>query len=446
MIFLKLMFFILLSFSGFLWNMCPAEELSLRDAASEVKLIQQGDTPHKSEVLGLLDKAFVERNVAYLDQISDVKFRRSDFYKKLQNYVTSKKLNLNHIVETATQEFLVSNDGSLVLFVDFDKREDNKWYVADAYQTKYSFKGEQKQEERIELDTQGFEPLEYESNFSSFFNIFEKSDVSGYYGLAPHGKLSTKFVKASRGIQLSRNKVIKLKNIIIYDDNKIDDMIFLVLRNYPVGHRGDELNTPYQSGWRFESGGSMSELYKQGQDVYVDFLLKRDPTLLKLSEPNKKIGVARLDRLPSPSQRTSQQNQVESNSIKITIPEPNTQTNAATPAVPTTGNIITEVICEHVTEGFKMVVVFLREVGSDVSLLNEDNFKHGEKTVLMFSNKDFSKFLKLPHICSNNKLLTARKKGELGLEIDFSSVAPSTSQVEHYISEKHLYIFLKRSQ
>ena len=224
-------------------------------------------------------------------------------------------------------------------------------------------------------------------------------------------------------------------------------MIFLVLRDYPVGYRGDELNTPYQSGWRVESGGSMSELYKQGQDVYMDFLLKRDPTSLKLNEPNKKFGVARLDRLPSPSQRTSQQqSQVESNSIKMTVPEPNAQTNAAISVVPTISDIITNVKCEEVTEGFNMDVVFLREVSSNVSILNEDNFRHGEKILLMFSNKDFSKFLKLPHICSENKSLTARKIGELGLEIDFSKVASSTFQVEHRISEKHLYIFLKRSQ
>jgi hypothetical protein len=109
----------------------------------------------------------------------------------------------------------------------------------------------------------------------------QSRQIWAFYGLAPHGKLNNSFLKG-KTLSLSKEKSIKIKDIIIHGPNGIQDVIYLTLTYYPAGYR--ESQGGYKSGWLLDGGESMKTLYKKGENPYVDIVFRRT---LNLNAPNK---------------------------------------------------------------------------------------------------------------------------------------------------------------
>ena len=124
-------------------------------------------------------------------------------------------------------------------------------------------------------------------------NKIRRGQIRAYYGLAPHGKLNNGFLKG-KTLSLSREKSIKIKDIIIHDgNNRIIDVIFLTLRYYPAGYKE---SASYKSGWLLDGGDSMRAVYKPGENLYIDIIFKQD---LNLNVPNEGLiffNLGELDR------------------------------------------------------------------------------------------------------------------------------------------------------
>ena len=247
---------------------------------------------HKEKTLAALDAIFKNRNVAYLDKISTSRFQRTRWYKTLKNYAGSFKLNLNHTSETATQEFLINGSERHTLVIDFDLlKEPNRWYIVDAR--------EKKGNREYPLSERGFRPNEYELNFSELLSNIRSGQIWAFYGLAPHGKLNSSFLKG-KTLSLSREKSIKIKDIIIHGPpNGIQYVIYLTLTYYPAGYR--ESQGGYKSGWLLDGGESMKTLYKKGENLHIDIMFQRD---LYLDAPNEGLTFFNLKELDSSSRRS----------------------------------------------------------------------------------------------------------------------------------------------
>jgi len=241
---------------------------------STFEAVKAGTLEHKEKTLSVLDNLFQSRQADYLDKISTSHFQQSKWYKELQKYVESYHLNLNHASETATQEFIINGNDRHVLVVDFDQsKETNLWYIADAYVKK----GRQQQV----FTRRGFRPNEFERHFSALVQKIQNGQIWPYYSLAPHGKLNSSFFKG-KTLSLSREKSIKVKDIIIHDgNNRIIDVIFLTLRYYPAGYREGAI---YKSGWLIDGGGPVKALYNPGENLYLDIITNQD---LDLNAPNE---------------------------------------------------------------------------------------------------------------------------------------------------------------
>lgn len=252
-----------------------------KPSRSTFEAIKAGMLEHKEKTLAALNRIFKDRQVGYLDKISTSRFQSSEWYNTLQKYVSSSyRINLNHISEAATQEFIINGNERDVLVVDFEKsKETNLWYITDAY-IKRNGKTQQ-------LRKDGFRPLEFERHFSELVKKIKSGKI--WYGLAPHGKLSSRFLKGKK-LSLSRNRSVKVKNVIIHDGKQVIEVIFLTLEYYPAGYK----EGTYKSGWLLASGGSMLTLYKPGENIYADIWAKRD---LKLNAPNEGLVFFNLGEL-----------------------------------------------------------------------------------------------------------------------------------------------------
>lgn len=257
-----------------------------KPSRSTFEAIKAGTLEHKEKTLGALDRVFQNHRPDYLDKISTARFQSSGWYNTLRGYVSSHRLNLNHTSETATQEFIINGNEEHVLVVDFDKsKRTNLWYIADAYVKM----GRTTQP----LREHGFRPLQFESHFSDLVRKIKTGKIWAYYGLAPHGKLNSHFFK-SKKLSLSRNKSLKIKDVIIHDGSKVSDIISLTLRYYPAGYRE---GASYKSGWLLDDGESMATVYQPGENLYFDLMFRRN--LLNLNAPNEGLiffNLAQLDR------------------------------------------------------------------------------------------------------------------------------------------------------
>ena len=247
-----------------------------KPSPSNFEAIKAGDFEHKEKTLGLLDAIFQNKQVDYLDKISTFRFQKSNWYKTLQRDISSSsyRINFNHSSEIAIQEFLINGKENHVLIVNFEKsKQTNLWYIADAYEKKWN---------KIKYFREfGFKPLEFITNFSDLVKKIKRGQIEIYYGLAPRGKLNSDFFQ-SKKLSLSRDKSIKIKDIIIHDGNQIRDIIFLTLKYYPVGHKEGK---NYKSGWLLDDGGSMSSIYKAGENLYLDIFFRKQN--LNLNAKNK---------------------------------------------------------------------------------------------------------------------------------------------------------------
>jgi len=245
-----------------------------------IEQMKEGDLAHKSDTLSLLERAFVEGQMGYLDQISTYDFKRSSGYKFLQQYIQNdNRINLNHKSETATQEFILNGNKRHILVVDFEKSKNRKWSIVNAYMMRNG--------RRQELGEKGFSAMEYDRNFPELIQGIERGRLGSYYGLAPYGKLNQQFFQRNK-VSTSKNKRLQMKNVIIHRHNKIKEMIFITLQYHSVGYRD---NTTFKSGWLLEDAGPMSDLYKPGDNLYIDHLLERtNPRQLRLNEPNLETG------------------------------------------------------------------------------------------------------------------------------------------------------------
>ncbi|MDM8568857.1 hypothetical protein QUF50_04985 [Thiotrichales bacterium HSG1] len=245
-----------------------------------VEQMKEGDLAHKANTLSLLELAFVERKMDYLERISTSSFKKSKGYKFLQRYITSgTSINFNYKLETAIQEFIINGNKRHVLVVDFEKSRERKWSVINAHVMKNGI--------RQELKDKGFSAMEYDRNFPQFISGFETGKIESYYGLAPYGKLNRQFFKKNK-VSTSQNKSLQMKNIIIHRHGKIEGMIFIKLKHQSVGYRD---NSKFKSGWLLESAGPMSDLYIQNDNLYIKYLLGSvNPAQLKLNEPNIETG------------------------------------------------------------------------------------------------------------------------------------------------------------
>jgi len=119
-----------------------------------------------------------------------------------------------------------------------------------------------------------------------------------YYGLAPHGKLNRRSLQG-KTLSLSTERSITIKDIIIHDGSQVRDVIFLKLKYYLPGNRE---NGTYQSGWLLAGGGSMSNFYKPGENLFADIVFKRN---LNLNQKNEGLIYFNLKELSSNQPRTS---------------------------------------------------------------------------------------------------------------------------------------------
>jgi hypothetical protein len=244
-------------------------------SGNDIDKIRKGDIAHRSQTLFFLDQAFKKRNTNYLDKISTRKFRSSRFFSTLKKYIKTKRINWNHRTDVGTQQFIINNDPYQILYVKFEKHEDFKWYVSDAYVKKNG--REQK------LAEYGFSPGEINMNFWQFINVYSNYGADNYYGLAPFGKLNKDFIRSHK-LTPSSNKTMQMQNIIIHNGRKAESMIYLTLKYFPAGHRE---GSTFKSGWLIDDGHSMSMLYPLGKDLYIDHLRGRMSSRINLNAPNR---------------------------------------------------------------------------------------------------------------------------------------------------------------
>jgi len=246
-------------------------------SADQIDELIKGSFEESEKTLFILNKIFQEKESFYIERISTIDFIKSQRYKLLKDYSRSTSINFNHRKEICKKEFILNNDEKSVLLIIFEKnRELNIWQILDSY----CYINGQKKEDIFK--GKGFSPLSITKNFQELISIINTPEVSEYLGLAKFGKLNLDFLKRNK-LSLSKNSELIIKDIIIYNDGIIKDIIYISLKYYPIGRKE---NNKYKGGWLINDSGSMSDYYYKN-NLYIDFLLKRlNPKSLDLSKPN----------------------------------------------------------------------------------------------------------------------------------------------------------------
>jgi len=237
------------------------------------------------KTLDILDKMFNNNEDRFLEKIIADSLLTSERYYLLKKHIKTSKINFNHRSELCKKEFILNSNEKDCLIIIFEKNmKTNNWLIFDAYRMK--------NKSRIEIKEKGFSPLSITNNFQDFLIKLNTSGLNSYYGLAKHGKLNKQFLKR-HSITLSKNSEMLIKDIIIYNNGVINDIIYLKLKYYPIGRKE---NKTYKGGWLLVDSASMSHLYTD--NLYIDFLLNRlDPASLNLDQPNKFIFTANIREL-----------------------------------------------------------------------------------------------------------------------------------------------------
>ncbi len=237
-----------------------------------------GDISYRSDALKLLRLSFDEHQIDYLNKISTSGFMKSKFFLKLKEHALHDHLNLNHLTKIAVQGFEVDSNKNL-LFIEFDSsKQTGMWRIKDAY-----FANNRPGEDST-IQERGFLPIQIDDDFSGLVRIIENKDIDDFLGLAPYGKLNKSFLIENKLFDVSNESSVLIKNMIIHDNKKIVDMVFVKLKYHEIGHKEP---SGYKSGWLIVDGGSMSEFY--GDDLYVSFLQNRKSLAIKkiIAERNK---------------------------------------------------------------------------------------------------------------------------------------------------------------
>jgi len=235
--------------------------------------------------LFFIDKIFSEHQEKYLDNLSVLNFQKQSYYMTLKQYAKNFNLNLNHNMQICNKEFILNNDEKFKLIVTFNKikKTDKKtkktyynWYIEDAFI--------KKNDNIIELHERGFSSKSFVRNFEDFLNIFKNNKINQYLSLAKRGKLNKFFIQKNT-IDLSIESELIIKNVIIHKKSIIKDIIYFKFKYFSMGYKENGKN---KSGWLLIDANSMSELYKSGQNLYIDYLLDRfkNTDKLELNKPN----------------------------------------------------------------------------------------------------------------------------------------------------------------
>jgi len=254
-------------------------------SANKIAELIDGSFEEIEKTLYVLDKMFNNNEDRFLEKITVGTLLTSERFYLLKKYIKTSKINFHRRSELCKKEFILNGNENDCLIILFEKcMKTNNWLIFDAYRIK--------NKKRIEIKEKGFSPLSITNNFQELLIKLNTSGLNKYLGLAKHGKLNKNFLKRY-SITLSKNSEILIKDIIIYNNGIIHDIIYIKLKYYPIGRKE---NNTYKGGWLLIDAASMSHLYKD--NLYIDYILNRlDPVTLDLDKPNKFIYTSNIRKL-----------------------------------------------------------------------------------------------------------------------------------------------------
>ena len=255
--------------------------VSIVFAISDLEAILSNHHEEITNSMYVIDKIFSNKKGKYLEYITTSEFKKSKWYKILKKFSENSRINFNHRVDLCEKDFIIENTDRKLIVV-FQKKcyNDNLWFIEDAYLK--SKKG------KIEFDRKGFTPLSTMRFFGDLLSVIATPEkLFEYLGLSKYGKINNKFIKNNKLI-LSKKLEILSKNIIIYVDQKIKEVIYLKFKYYQIGY---EENGIKKSGWLLTEAGPMSNIYKNSDDIYVKYLLgQHNISSIHLAKPNDLIS------------------------------------------------------------------------------------------------------------------------------------------------------------
>jgi len=245
------------------------------------------------------EQLFKTDNDTYLKNLSSYTFKKeTKKFNKLKKYIKNYFINLSEVREVCSKYFpIVKGDyDGYTLIIDFSRQFVNNteryWFIEDAYLQKND------SQNNYYFEMRGFSANAIEYYFSDILKEIMNNNMSYYSGLVKYGKLNPSFFTNNK-IVLNENTTINISNIIIYSNQKVEDIIFIKLSYIKNGDRDIR-------GWIISDFGSMYEKICSEQEGFAlfatqntswnDFLQHKSKTFnFKKNSPYMYTNIAQLE-------------------------------------------------------------------------------------------------------------------------------------------------------